>query len=213
MLIRHAMSTLRHRTGDGGFTLLELMMVLAITGIIAGVALPYMNSTLGYMKLSGVARSVSNGTSAAKIRSAAKFTRARLYVNRSANSFHLEILDTSVLPLPAAGGHWTADGGTTYLPTSVTFGFGPVATPPLNTQTVIGQATLCTDDTNAAIASTSCIMFNSRGIPIKTNLNPEDQDALYVTDGTNVYGVTILATGFIATWHTPSAPAPAWIIS
>src|SRR6266853_4384475 len=141
------MSILRHRTGDGGFTLLELMMVLAITGIIAGVALPYMNSTLGYMKLSGVARSVSNGTSAAKIRSAAKFTRARLYVNRSANSFHLEILDTSVLPLPAAGGHWTADGGTTYLPTGVTFGWGTVATPPPNTQALIGQATACTDDT------------------------------------------------------------------
>ena len=56
-------------------------------------------------------------------------------------------------------------------------------------------------------------MFNSRGIPIKTNLNPEDQDAVYVTDGDNVYGVTVLATGFIGTWHTPSVPTPAWVVS
>jgi prepilin-type N-terminal cleavage/methylation domain-containing protein len=201
----------RRARASHGFTLLELMVVLAVMGIIAGVALPYMNRTLGYMRLSGAARSVSNGTAAAKVRSAAKFTRARLFVNRSGNSFHLEILDTSVVT--PAGGHWIADGGTTYLPTGVTFGWGPVATPPPNTQTTINYAAACTDDNLVVIGSTSCIMFNSRGIPIKTNLSPEDQDALYITDGTNVYGVTVLATGFIGTWHTPSAAAPAWVIS
>jgi prepilin-type N-terminal cleavage/methylation domain-containing protein len=204
---------LRARANDG-FTLLEIVVVLAIGIIIAGVALPYMNRTLSYMRLSGAARSVSNAVGASKMRSAAKFTRARLYVDRAGNSFHLETLDTSVLPLPPAGGHWVADGGTTYLPTSVTFGFGPITAPPSNTQTVIGQAAPCTDDNLAVIANTtSCIMFNSRGVPIKTNLNPEDQDALYITDGTNVYGVTVLATGFIGTWHTPSAAVPAWVIS
>jgi prepilin-type N-terminal cleavage/methylation domain-containing protein len=209
------MSNLRARRAhaNDGFTLLEIVVVLAVGIIIAGVGLPYMNRTLGYMRLSGVARSVSGAVAASKIRSAAKFTRARLYVDRAGNSFHLETLDTSVLPLPPAGGHWIADGGTTYLPPSVTFGFGPVATPPTNTQTVIGQAAPCTDDNLAVIASTSCVMFNSRGIPIKTNLNPEDQDALYMTDGTTVYGVTVLATGFIGTWHTPSAAVPAWVIS
>jgi len=34
-----------------------------------------------------------------------------------------------------------------------------------------------------------------------------------VTDGTTVYGVTVLATGFIGTWHTPSLANPAWVIS
>src|SRR5262249_59769880 len=142
-------------------------------------------------------------TAATKIRSAAKFTRARLFVDLTNNAFHMEILDTNVVP-PALP-HWTADGGTTYLPTTVKFGFGPVATPPPNTQAAINQAAACTDDAGVVIANTACIIFNSRGIPIKPNLNPEDQDALYVTDGTTVYGVTVLATGFIGTWHTPSA--------
>jgi prepilin-type N-terminal cleavage/methylation domain-containing protein len=198
----------RLRRASDGFTLLELMVVLAVIGIVAGVALPYMNRTLGYMRLSGAARSVSNATAATKVRSAAKFTRARLFINLSGNTFHMEILDTSVVPA-----HWTADGGTTYLPSSVTFGFGPVATPPPNTQAAIGQAAACTTDAGVAIGNTACIMFNSRGIPIKTNLNPEDQDALYVTDGVNVYGITVLATGFIGTWRTPSAMAPTWVVS
>src|SRR5215470_6006309 len=204
------MSNLRARRAlaTDGFTLLEMMAVVAIGIIVAGVAVPYMNRTLGYLRLSGVARSVSNATAATKVRSAAKFTRARLYVDLNSNSFHMETLDTTVVPQ-----HWAADGGTTYLPTSVTFGWGPVATPPKDTQTAIGQAAACTDDAGVVIANTACIIFNSRGIPIKPNLNPEDQDALYITDGTTVYGVTVLATGFIGTWHTPSASVPAWVIS
>jgi type II secretory pathway pseudopilin PulG len=211
------MSNLRARrlVDAGGFTLLEMVMVFAVGIIIAGVALPYMNRTLAYQKLAGIARSVSNATAASKMRSAAKFTRARLYVDLNGNSYHLEILDTSVVPLPPAGGHWVADGGTTYLPTNVTFGFGPVGTPPVNTQPAMGQAANCTDDNLTAIGNTACVMFNSRGVPIKDDGtgNPTDADALYITDGTNVYGVTVLATGFIGTWHTPSAAAPAWVIS
>jgi len=201
----------RRARANDGFTLLEAMAVLAVGIIIAGVGLPYMNRTLGYLRLSGVARSVSNATAATKVRSAAKFTRARLYVDLNGKSFHMETLDTNVVP-PALP-HWTADGGTTYLPTTVNFGWGPVATPPKDTQTLIGQAAACTDDAGVAIAQTACIIFNSRGIPIKPDLNPEDQDALYVTDGTTVYGITVLATGFIGTWHTPSSAVPTWTIS
>jgi len=186
------------------------MVTLAVGIIVAGVALAYMNRTLVQMRLSGAARSVSNGIAVAKLRSAAKFTRARLYVDRPNNAFHLEVLDTSVLPA-----HWTAEGGTTYLPSGVAYGFGPVTTPPLNTQTVINHAPACTNDLGVAIGNTSCVMFNSRGIPVQSANpnNPEDQDAIYLTNGTEVYGITVLATGFIGTWHTPSAATPAWVIS
>jgi prepilin-type N-terminal cleavage/methylation domain-containing protein len=205
------MSNLRpHRArATGGFTLLEMVMVLAVGLIVAGVAIPYMGRTLSQYRLGGAARSVSNATAAAKVRSAAKFTRARLFVDLNGNSFHLEVLDTSVLPNP----HWTADSGTTFMPTGVRFGWGLVSTPPPNTQATIKYALPCTDDMGVPIGNTACIMFNSRGIPIKDDLNPQDQDALYLTDGTNVYGITVLATGFIGTWRTPSQAQPTWVVS
>jgi prepilin-type N-terminal cleavage/methylation domain-containing protein len=201
----------RTRATDG-FTLLEIAVVLALTLIISGVAIPYMNRTLGSMRLSGAARSVSNGIQVAKLRSAAKFTRARLFVDKTGGAFHLEVLDTNVVP-----NHWTVDGGTTYLPSGVTFGFNPVAAPPLNTQPAINQAAACKDDAGNVIGNTACVLFNSRGIPIlddqATGYPPTDTDAVYLTNGTEVYGVTVLATGFIGTWHTPSAANPAWVIS
>ena len=206
------MSNLRARRtrANDGFTLLEIMVVLAVGIIVAGVGLPYMNRTLGSMRLSGAARSVSNGIATVKLRSAAKFTRARLYVNRVDGTFHFEVLDTSVVP-----SHWTAEGGANYLPSGVSFGFGPVGTPPPNTQTVINHAPACTDDNGLTIGNTSCVMFNSRGVPVQSSNpnNPEDQNAIYLTNGTEVYGVTVLATGFIGTWHTPASPVPAWVIS
>jgi type II secretory pathway pseudopilin PulG len=208
------MSNLRARRAGAteGFTLLEIIMVLAVGIIVSGVALPYMNRTLGSMRLSGAARSVSNGIQDAKLRSAAKFTRARLFIDKNGGTFHLEILDTAVTP-----SHWTVDGGTTYLPSGVTFGFGTVGVPPLNTQPAINQAPACKDDLAVVINNTACILFNSRGIPITDDAGlgypPTDVDAVYITNGTDVYGVTVLATGFIATWHTRSAANPAWLVS
>ena len=46
---------------------------------------------------------------------------------------------------------------------------------------------------HAAIANTACIMFNSRGVPIDSTFAPTGDDALYVTDGMAVYGVTVAA--------------------
>jgi prepilin-type N-terminal cleavage/methylation domain-containing protein len=214
LLLTGAMSNLRARRANNtaGFTLLEIAVTLAIGLVIAGVALPYMNRTWGQMRLSGAARSISNGVQVAKLRSAAKFTRARLYVDVAGSTFHLEVLDTSVTP-----NHWTLDGGTTYLPPDVTVSSGPVTTPPLNTQAAIGLAASCKDDNAVVIGGTSCILFNSRGIPVldeqALGFPPTDADAIYLTNGTEVYAITVLATGFIGTWHTPSAATPAWLIS
>jgi hypothetical protein len=90
---------------------------------------------------------------------------------------------------------------------------GGLATPPPNTQGAILQAPACLNIAGGAIANTACIVFNSRGVPIDTAgvaATPTAADALYVTDGTAVYGVTVAATGLIRLWKSgPSAAA--WI--
>jgi Tfp pilus assembly protein FimT len=194
--------------GESGFSLVEILFVVGLIGVLCAIAVPTLGNAIGALRLSGDARSVSNGVAVAKMRAASAFTRVRMYVDLPTNAYHLEWLDTSVTP-----GHWTADGGTTYLSSAVTFSFGAVTAAPPNTQTTIAQAPLCTTDAGATIANTACIMFNSRGVPIDATSAPTPNDAFYVTDGTAVYGVTVAATGMMRVWHAPPVATPTWALN
>ena len=116
-----------------------------------------------------------------------------------------------------AAGAWVTEGGTNMLSSTVSFSPGPVASPPPNTQTTIGQAPACLTSpappaVPAPIANTACVIFNSRGIPIDTTGSPTGLDAIYVTDGTAVYGITIAATGFIRTWQANYQSTASWTL-
>jgi prepilin-type N-terminal cleavage/methylation domain-containing protein len=177
-----------------GFSIIELLMVVGLTTVIAAMAVPMMSNTIGNFRLSGDARSVVSAVALAKLRAASGFSQARLFVDLTARTFHVETLQKA----PMA---WITDGGSTTLSTGVTFGFGGLATPPLNTQALIGQSSACLTAAGAAIANTACILYNSRGIPVDpsgaapTVGAPTGNDALYLTDGTAVYGLTLSATG------------------
>jgi prepilin-type N-terminal cleavage/methylation domain-containing protein len=191
---------------NAGFSLMELVVVLAVLGTIAAIAMPVITKTLSSMRLTGAIRSISNSTAVTKTKAAAQFTRARLYVDRGANSYHIETF---------VAGNWVVDGGATVLPVNVTFNFNPVASAPTNTQLVIGHAPPCLDNNTPAapIANTSCVVFNSRGIPINDAGAPTTADAVYISDGSAVLAVTVSATGLIGVWTTPPSVNPAWTIS
>jgi hypothetical protein len=103
------------------------------------------------------------------------------------------------------------------LSTNDTFSKGVVATAPPFTQTPIAQAPNCVTALGVAIANTACILFNSRGIPVDASGAaplvgaPTANDALYLTDGATVYGVTVSATGQIRLWRTNPTSAPSWV--
>ena len=191
---------------NAGFTMLETLFVVALIGIVSAIAVPQFTNQIGYFRISGDARSVSNAIAVTKIRAASNFSRTRLYVDRTQRWHRIEKGDTSV---PT---HWTVEGGQTYLSTNINFGFGAVATPPPNTQAGIGQSTACLDDTGTAIANTSCVLFNSRGVPIDNNGASLGGNALYLTNGSAVYGVTVSATGMVRTWQTGTAATPNWVL-
>jgi hypothetical protein len=160
-----------------------------------------------FLKLSGDARDLANATAVAKMRAAAKFTQSRLYVDITGKTYYIQTYDKT-------SAAWVTDGGATVLSSTVSFGYGPVGSAPPNTQTTIGQASACmtTGATPVAVANTACVIFNSRGIPIVDIVSgsPQGNDALYVTDNTAVYGVTVAATGFIRTWQTPYQSTASW---
>jgi prepilin-type N-terminal cleavage/methylation domain-containing protein len=132
-----------------GFTLIEMIVVVGITMVVAAIAVPMMANTLGYLRLSGDARSASNAIALSKMRASSVFGRVRMYVDRSTKSFHVETFDrTSAICC------WNNDGGLTYLSQSVTFGYDPVGTAPPSTQGVIGQPSLCKDNAGNDVGNT-----------------------------------------------------------
>jgi Tfp pilus assembly protein FimT len=192
---------------QAGFTIVETLFVVGLIGLISAIAVPALNRTVASLRLTGDARGLTNAIAVAKIRAASKFTRVRLFVNLSDNTHFLQALDRSTTPES-----WVTEGGATQLSTLVAFGYAPVTAPPPNTQTTIGQSVPCVNDDGDAIANSACITFNSRGVPVDSSGAPVASGALYLTDGTAVYGVTAAASGMIRLWRTFPTATPNWVL-
>jgi Tfp pilus assembly protein FimT len=191
---------------EGGFHLLEVLFVMGLTAVIAAIAVPMTKNTLGDFRLRGDARNLTNAASLAKMRAASDFSQARLYADLSAKSFHVETWRKTGTPA------WVTEGGIVALATSSSFSHGIVSTAPPNTQGTIGQSAACLNAAGTAIGNTACVLFNSRGIPVDSTGAPIGTGALYVTDSTAVYGVTVSATGLIRLWRTNPTATATWVL-
>jgi type II secretory pathway pseudopilin PulG len=189
---------------QGGFSTLELLASLGIIGVVAAMALPSTTRAMAELRLRGDARNLHNAVALAKMRAAARYTRERLFVDLDTGVYTLQHWDKT------ANG-WLNESETNALGSGVGFGYGGVDTAPPNTQSSIGQAPACRNDSGVTIANTSCIVFNSRGIPIDPATGgPTGDSALYLTDGSITYGITLSATPLIRLWST-RANTSSWV--
>jgi prepilin-type N-terminal cleavage/methylation domain-containing protein len=189
-----------------GFSVIELVATLGIIGVVAAAAIPSTTRTLADLRLRGDARNIHNAVALAKMRAAAHYTRERLYVDRTTNSFHIEYWDKAASPAD-----WADElDPTVYLQAGIEFDYGAISSPPPNTQATLAQAPPCKTRTGSDISGTSCIIFNSRGIPVDTSGGITGNSALYITDGTSTYGVTLSATPLVRLWWS-KATANGWI--
>ena len=185
---------------EHGFTLIEILAAVAVIGIMAAMVVPMTASTLAAYRLTGDARGLAQNLAVAKMRAAARFSRARLRVDRNGRSYVVQTWDKTT-------SDWVDDGMTSRLSPGVSFAFGTLTTPPPNTQVAIGFSPECRDNDGAVIAGTSCIVFNSRGIPVDTAGAPLGGGAFYLRDDSLVYGATITATPLIRLWRSPATGA------
>jgi prepilin-type N-terminal cleavage/methylation domain-containing protein len=190
-----------------GFSLVEVLMTTVIIIVLAAIGIPTLMSMVRGLRTAGDARDLNGAIIQAKMRAASDFSRTRVYADLSANTFRIEIQ-------PSGTTSWTTDCPSTCdqpLSSGVSFGYGSLSSPPANTQAALGQATACKDSSNTSISNTACVIFNSRGIPITSGTSPAPtptgEDALYVTDGKSVTGVTVSITGLSRIWRTDASAA------
>jgi prepilin-type N-terminal cleavage/methylation domain-containing protein len=203
-----------------GFTLLELLVVLAVTAILMAIAVPQFQRVTQVLRISGDMRDINGTVGQAKMHAAADFTHARARANLAANTFQLEIWNK------AGAGCWQTVGdpvnpctiGTSPvqpLSSGVTFGFGAMTAPPPNTQATLAQALPCQIGYSGGpalgtIGGAACIEFNSRGIAIDAAGAPNGNGAFYVNNGNFVYGLTMAAAGPPLNWSGQDQAGSGW---
>ena len=184
---------------ERGFSLVDMLMVVALIGIVAAIAVPVTGNAVAGQKFKNDAQAITNMVGLAKMRASAAYTRARVRANLTDRTFVLERWDK-------AGGQWVTEGEGITLSTGVTFGFGAIATAPPNTQTAIGFSPACrtgVTGASATIGNTACVVFNSRGLPVGGAGVPFGGHGIYLTDGIAVGATTVTATPRIRRWWTP----------
>jgi prepilin-type N-terminal cleavage/methylation domain-containing protein len=207
---------------ERGFTFLEVLIVVAISAVMAAVAIPGYLSMTRYLRIAGDSRDINATFAEAKMRAAQDFTHARVHADLASNTYALEVWDKTG---NGGAGCWKTEGDNTHpctatssptvpLSPGVSFGFGSASAGNPNPQSTIGQAPACTSGVaggavGSTYSNTACIEFNSRGIPVAQSGSPATNDALYITDLNTVYGVTVIASGLIQIWST-SATDTAW---
>ncbi len=205
---------------QAGFSMLEMLIVVAMSVTITAIAIPQYIRTTAYLRVAGDLRSINGLTALAKMRAAASFTHARTYVDLTANTYHLEVWNKAG---NGGAGCWQTDGdianACTVIGTSPVFnlaqgdifGAGGLTTGPTPAQqpTIPTQAACQAINGGGTIGSTACIVFNSRGIPVDTTPggSPVATGAFYLTNNTVVDAVTVSATGSIQSWTTPISAA------
>jgi Tfp pilus assembly protein FimT len=175
-----------------GFSVLELAIVVGLVVGVLGIAIPSAVSITGNFRISGDGRGVAAALNLARMRAAADFTHARIYVNLSANTYHLEIWNK-------ASSCWQTDGDSnactqasspvTALGVGDSFGFGSLSSGPTAATTPAAEPGACTTGVGGAspgtnISNTACVELNSRGYPVNSSNTIIASDAIYIMDST-----------------------------
>lgn len=196
---------MRREANDSGFTLAELLVVVALIGVLGAFTVPMIASAMASDGMKADAQALTNLVGVAKMRASAAFTRARVRANLLDGTYMLERWDRTA-------NAWVTEGALERTGRGVGFGFASLTAPPANTQTTITMSPACRTGIapgSPTLGNTSCIVFNSRGLPIDGDGVIFGGHGFYLTDGTTVYATTVTATPRIRQWVT-GLSSPLW---
>jgi prepilin-type N-terminal cleavage/methylation domain-containing protein len=192
---------LNKRTGQRGVTLVELSMVVVAGLILTAATLPALTSLTQGFRISSDTRAISAQLNLARMRAAADFTHARVYVNLTGSTYHLEIWNKASTCWQTIGDtNACTQASSPVIPMASgdTFGFGSIATGPL---VAPAQAPACISGVagpspGSTTANTACVEYNSRGYPVNSSNTIVASDAIYMANNSKFYyAITVAISG------------------
>jgi Tfp pilus assembly protein FimT len=196
-----------------GFTMIELMLVVTGIIILSAIAIPSVTGLARSFRIAGDTRDIAAQLNVARIRAAANFTHARVYIDLTRNTFQLEVWNK-------AGGCWVADSDPTNtcltytssapsgtvinLSQGDTFGYGSIATGP--TGVAPAEAPACTvgvagPSPGATNSNTACIEYASRTYPVDSTNKIVASDAIYIKGAEGFSAIAVSISGVPAQYR------------
>jgi prepilin-type N-terminal cleavage/methylation domain-containing protein len=185
----------RTKQTQRGVSLVELSIVVAAIVILTAAAIPAVTSLLRGFTIGRDTRAIAGQLNLGRMRAASDYTHARVYVNLTANTYHLEIWNKTSACWQTEGDSNACTQTTSpvnSLSNGDTFGFGSITTGPTAATSSIAQAPACTSGVagpspGTTTANTACIEFNSRGYPLNSSNTIVASDAIYVTNNSKFF--------------------------
>jgi Tfp pilus assembly protein FimT len=172
---------------NGGYSSVELIMVFCMLLVSGVIATPSLRGILSAYRGSSAARNISAQMHLARIRAGSDFTRTQLSLDTVNNTFQLRVYDnddpTCTVSTPSC---WKLEGGINSLGNGVSFGYGTISTPPPGL---------------GAVAQSTDVYFNSRGMPVTMSGSPVADYAVYLNNNGKYYAVTVSVTGLVSTFR------------
>jgi Tfp pilus assembly protein FimT len=167
--------------GDGGFSITELVLIIALVALVAGLSVPMLSNSMRALQLAADGRNIATSLTYAKISAMSQMTWHQLAFDVSGNQWSVQKYNKGTSTFDNQGA-------------SVQLGTG------IANSGIALQSTSESAPTGFPTTSSSFIRFNSRGIPINAAGIPTANNVIYLEGSGTQFAVTVSLIGKVQLW-------------
>lgn len=166
---------------DGGFSMVELLMLVGMAVVMMAVSIPMLSSSMRSMQLMADARSIATSLTLAKMSATAQMTHCRLSFDLDGSEWRLEKLNKST-------GEFELQQADNELSSGMV------------NSGIVFKSSSSSAPSGFPTDSSTAITFNSRGIPIDGAGIPAPNNVVYLSMHDTDFAVTVSLGGKVQLW-------------